>query len=273
MAAAQAHGVQQSQAANAAATLIISDEYIFNDVPTTDGKLMLRQASQLLAKNVRNGFDCKAACITQDSPGAANHAGGVGNAQVQSEHANRERCGKDVLMSCVDPTSQLPTLLTTAPFVLGSTVWTYLNGPNVVYTNHYYCVARSPKAAPLRASTLRFVSFIDDHNRPEPSGAVDFVSADTIHARLGHCGPDRAAQAIASSTGIPPCNQYKKHLSEHCEACRLGGARKHPFHGRRAEHKFTYFGERIQSDICGKFPASVTRGYEYILSFVDSYSG
>ena len=133
MAQTAGRSVQQSNAANAAATLIVSDEYLFNDVPTTNGKLMLRKASQLLAKNLRNGYDCKAACVTQDSPGAENHAGGVGNAIVQSEHANRERCGKEVLMSCVDPTSQLHTLLSTAAFALGSTVWTYLNGPNIVY--------------------------------------------------------------------------------------------------------------------------------------------
>jgi len=36
MAMAAGHGAQQSQVANAAATLIVSGEYIFNDVPTTD---------------------------------------------------------------------------------------------------------------------------------------------------------------------------------------------------------------------------------------------
>ena len=59
----------------------------------------------------RHQHDLKSTCWDQTAPGAANHPGGVGNAQVQTEHANRERAGKEFLMSCVVKGSQLETRL------------------------------------------------------------------------------------------------------------------------------------------------------------------
>ena len=47
-------------------------------------------------------------------------------------------------------------------------------------------------------------------------------------------------------------------------------AKKRAF-AKRSERKFTYFGERLSSDICGPFPSSIN-GYIYLLCIVDGYS-
>ena len=143
-------------------------------------------------------------------------------------------------------------------------------------TQHYYCVTKDlPSSGKV---TKSHVTFVDDLNVPMSSLVADGpslygVSADTVHARLGHCGPDRAVAAIKHSLGLPDIPRYKKQLSEHCEWCRLGGARTHPFHERPHHVKPQRFGDRIQSDICGEFPLSVTGNFKYILSFVDAATG
>ena len=56
-----------------------------------------------------------------------------------------------------------------------------------------------------------------------------------------------------------------------CPACLEGGSRRRPF-ARKRTQEFSYFGERISSDLCGPFPKSVD-GYTYAtLCFVDSYT-
>ena len=55
-----------------------------------------------------------------------------------------------------------------------------------------------------------------------------------------------------------------------CDACNAGGGHRLPF-PKRILQKFTYFAERISSDMCGPFPMSVD-GYQYALCFVDSFT-
>ena len=99
------------------------------------------------------------------------------------------------------------------------------------------------------------------------------ISPDVVHARLGHCGPARAEQALRHSIGLPQVSEYRKHIAEHCESCRIGGARRKPYHGIPSQHQPKCFGDRIHSDLCGPFPVSVTGKFEYILSFVDAATG
>eukprot|EP00966_Prymnesium_polylepis_P064978 1507502-Prymnesium_polylepis.1 len=47
-----------------------------------------------------------------------------------------------------------------------------------------------------------------------------------------------------------------------------GGGKKKPF-PRRASQQFTYFGQRLSSDLCGPFLVSVD-GYKYALAIVDA---
>ena len=81
-----------------------------------------------------------------------------------------------------------------------------------------------------------------------------------------------------------PCLSHKHDFSD-CNGCLMGGGRKLPFHSNsrsnrsreRAEKerkhlRFTYFGERIATDLCGPFPISID-GDKYAIVFHDSYTG
>ena len=46
------------------------------------------------------------------------------------------------------------------------------------------------------------------------------------------------------------------------------GSKRKPFH-KREGNPFTYFGERLSSDMCGPFTKSV-EGYTYMLNIVDA---
>ena len=85
------------------------------------------------------------------------------------------------------------------------------------------------------------------------------ITSDVVHARLGHCGAERAVKAMRTSAGLPNSDGFRKDLSEVCDACKRGGATKFTHRSRLPEHKFTRFGQRIQSDICGPFPRSFSR--------------
>ena len=158
------------------------------------------------------------------------------------------------------------------------------DGTNVTFDNgksgHYYCLSKSPQSKPInpkRPDTFDSTSTSQRCHDCETSDGLHAtnldVPADVIHARLGHCGPDRAAHALKNSIGLPEAPNYRKHVSRICDGCRTGGARKHPFHGIPSAHKPAVFGDRIHSDLCGKFPVSATGGFEYLLCFVDAATG
>ena len=100
-----------------------------------------------------------------------------------------------------------------------------------------------------------------------------------VHARLGHCGPNRMKLAHKLCHGVPETQGDP----EQCGACLRGGAKKRPFGApkprrpRKAkegaknapERKYTRFGQRVDSDLCSGFPPSVGHGHNYALNFYD----
>jgi len=143
---------------------------------------------------------------------------------------------------------------------------------------HYYCLARTTSAsaeAPVDFGTALCTvcepTSVDSYSPTVFS--IHPPSSDVVHARLGHCGPERAVETLRHSTGLPELPNYRKDLPEHCDGCRMGGARKLPMHGIPHQHQPKVFGDRIHSDLCGPFPTSITGKFEYILSFVDSATG
>ena len=156
----------------------------------------------------------------------------------------------------------------------------YPDGSSVAFSSradsrsHYYCVANG-----YGKNGASLFNFARDDASPELfdpkrlSTRRTHVSADTVHARLGHCGSSRAHEAMGGSLGLPQVPNYKKHITKVCPACKTGGARKHPFHSIPEHAKPTVFGDMVQSDLCGPFPVSITGGYEYILCFVDVATG
>ena len=91
---------------------------------------------------------------------------------------------------------------------------------------------------------------------------------DTIHRRFGHCGHRRIRKMVSRSRNFPNFNGTFEHDPASCDACMAGGGKKKPF-PRRASQQFTYFGQRLSSDLCGPFPVSVD-GYKYALVIVDA---
>ena len=95
------------------------------------------------------------------------------------------------------------------------------------------------------------------------------ITPEILHSRFGHASPRRLKLLLERSTN-PPHHDGTFHDPHDCDACRRGGGRRKPF-PKRTQHKFTYFGQRISSDLVGPLPLSV-HGERYALCFVDSYS-
>jgi len=147
---------------------------------------------------------------------------------------------------------------------------------------HYYCVAKTRTADDDPATPVGFGASLCAVCEPDVSTksasetaafSTHVPTSDVVHARLGHCGPERAVEALRRSTGLPELPHYRKDLPAHCDSCRTGGARKTPLHGIPAPFRPKAFGDRIHSDLCGPFPTSVTGKFEYILCFVDNFTG
>ena len=92
------------------------------------------------------------------------------------------------------------------------------------------------------------------------------------HAKFMHAGPTKMQQLskyIPSLSGYVPCQ---------CEACVQGKMRRRSFTDVRRKFKrkqrvYTYFGERISTDLCGPFPESITDGCVYAIVFHDACTG
>ena len=99
------------------------------------------------------------------------------------------------------------------------------------------------------------------------------LTNDQLHSRFGHVS-ERRLRKLAEM-----CNDEKlakllrryQHDSATCNGCRAGKARKKAF-PRRTSNPYTYFGEKLSSDLCGPFPKSV-EGYRYLLNVVDACTG
>lgn len=97
------------------------------------------------------------------------------------------------------------------------------------------------------------------------------LDADLLHSRFGHCSMRRLRKLIDRSSRAPTCAHYD-HDPHDCDACKAGGSRRKPHSKRRAPTSFTYFGERLSSDLCGPFTKSVDGNCRYLLNIVDSHT-
>ena len=93
------------------------------------------------------------------------------------------------------------------------------------------------------------------------------IGADLLHSRLGHCGKNRLRLCPQRSANFPSHSSLHHDPSD-CDACQAGATRRRPL-PRRTNQKFTMFGQRLSSDLCGPFPPSVT-GKTYALCIVDA---
>ena len=105
--------------------------------------------------------------------------------------------------------------------------------------------------------------------RPAKHRAASVNTTDAVfddesinHARLVHFGNNR--------TGL------WKHDPTTCKHCMLGGHRHAPYHKKQPRERakeYTFFGQRVSSDIVGPFTPSVTHGFKWAIVFYDWYSG
>ena len=96
------------------------------------------------------------------------------------------------------------------------------------------------------------------------------VDMDLLHARFGHASERRVKKMIDRSINFPKHSSHTSSMTHDpttCDACNSGGARRKAF-PKHVGNPFTYFGERLSSDLCGPFPKSIG-GYKYLLNIVD----
>ena len=97
------------------------------------------------------------------------------------------------------------------------------------------------------------------------------ISPELLHSRFGHASPRRLKLLMERSHGYPKHDgDIPNTISHDCDACRQGGGKRKPF-PKRTQQKYTYFGERLSSDLVGPLPASI-HGEHYALCIVDSYT-
>ena len=95
------------------------------------------------------------------------------------------------------------------------------------------------------------------------------LDPDILHSRFGHPHPERLRKMRDRSINFPKTTEMSFNHRD-CDACHKGGAKRKPFAKVRST-PFTYFGEQLQSDICGPFPKSL-EGFRYLLNIVDGFT-
>ena len=89
------------------------------------------------------------------------------------------------------------------------------------------------------------------------------ISPEVLHSRFGHASPRRLKLLMQHTHGCPQHhNTIHDSISHDCDACRQGGGRRKPF-PKRIQQQFTYFGERISSDLVGPFPTSIHGVFDF----------
>ncbi|MGA1314002.1 MAG: reverse transcriptase domain-containing protein [Pelagibacteraceae bacterium] len=99
---------------------------------------------------------------------------------------------------------------------------------------------------------------------------IEPSDANLLHSRLGHCSLRRLKAAASTSDGLPSCHfPSDDGVFADCDACCAGGSKRKSLPPVN-KHVFTYFGERLSSDLC-LFPEGIG-GYTYLLNIVDAYT-
>jgi hypothetical protein len=100
--------------------------------------------------------------------------------------------------------------------------------------------------------------------------ALKAATYDVLHSRFGHCSSRRLKRLSTRCKNFPhhDVTNFFEHDPRDCDACQAGGGRRKPF-PKRSKRSFTYFGERLHSDLCGPFPKSID-GYQYAMCIVDA---
>ena len=183
---------------------------------------------------------------------------GVGDCKIKVRDSNG-RLSDLILRNCVYSPHFSSNLISTRRLWLDNKVSAHFGNTNYLKDHHTfqkYFFDFDNKY--ILNSTFRATHTIDL--------AAEVIDSQTLHSRFNHTSPRTLLKLHTRCTGIEPSTG--KHDHNDCPACKQGGARKKPF-PKRFSNKFSYFGERISSDLCGPFPKSV-HGDLYAICFIDS---
>jgi len=102
--------------------------------------------------------------------------------------------------------------------------------------------------------------------------SIRVVDDDLIHARFSHASARRLDKLATRSIGFPRSSHDSIVLDPTaCDACNAGAARRRPFQSHTNPSRYSYFGARLSSDLCGPFPKSID-SYVYMLNIVDAHT-
>lgn len=103
--------------------------------------------------------------------------------------------------------------------------------------------------------------------------AVETVSLDQLHRRMGHISPKVARHMVTKGfvTGVKLDNEGLQDIF--CESCVYAKATRKPVTKKREEgSRAKKFGEEVHSDLWGPAPVQSLRGKRYYISFIDDSS-
>ena len=96
--------------------------------------------------------------------------------------------------------------------------------------------------------------------------------ADLLHVRLGHISQKNSALNSRLKAAYGDAYKSSSKLAKFCKACVYGKAHKQTF-PKRARRDATRPLERVWFDCIGKVPVPGNGGFNYLLVFVDEYTG
>jgi len=100
--------------------------------------------------------------------------------------------------------------------------------------------------------------------------SLRIVDDDLIHARFSHASDRRLNLLASRCIGFPRTTNNRISIPPtSCDACNAGASRGQPFPSHPNPSKYTYFGAKLSSDLCGPFPKSIDN-YYYMLNIVDA---
>ena len=179
---------------------------------------------------------------------------GVGTCAVKLKSASDGAMHTILLHNCIYVPDFQENLISTRRLWLDNRISTHMGD-----TSYFKC---------YHTKSRYYFSNDNTHMLTPAARRVSTQDINLIHARFNHCGEHRLKKMFDVTRGLG--DKYTPHDPHTCPACIEGGHKKKSFAKRRS-HIYSYFGERISSDLCGPFPKSVD-GFTYALCFVDAYS-
>ena len=113
-------------------TMKLLDSEMLDDVPRADAWITINKIKQQAGACVVHQVPVLGTLLNT-APGCPGHAGGVGNAALQAQHADRELRGHTLILSAIRQGTELYNKLSTAPYVNGSDLYNYITHPGIVY--------------------------------------------------------------------------------------------------------------------------------------------